>query len=110
MRCCDRFFRAAATLTLPKPSPTPRASSCNPLSQSSNPPKTTFVDAIDVVYDSTIPYDVRFFQSLDRIVQIEPWLTRDEVMIDVLKSIGIEKGKPFNPDARTQEICKRGRP
>ena len=25
-------------------------------------------------------------------------------MIDQLKTIGIEKGKPFNPDARTKEI------
>ena len=37
-------------------------------------------------------------------MQIEPWLTRDKAMIDLLKSIGIEKGKPFNPDAKTQEI------
>jgi hypothetical protein len=65
-----------------------------PLSQAANPPTTTFVDAIDVVYDSTIPYDLRFFQSLDRVVQIEPWLARDKLMIDILKSIGIEKGKP----------------
>ena len=57
-----------------------------------------------MVYDSTIPYDLRFFQSLDRIVQIEPWLTRDKVMIDVLKSIGIEKGKPSDPDTSTREI------
>ena len=67
---------------------------------------TTFVDAIDVVYDSTIPYDLRFFQSLDRVVQMEPWLPRDKLMIDMLKSIGIEKGKPFNPDATTQDILK----
>ena len=38
-------------------------------SQAANPPATIFVDAIDVVYDSTIPYDLRFFQSLDRFVQ-----------------------------------------
>ena len=75
-----------------------------PLSQAANPPPTIFVDAIDVVYDATIPYDVRFFQSLDRIVQTEPWLPRDKVMIDMLKSIGIEKGKPFNPDAKTRDI------
>jgi hypothetical protein len=35
-------------------------------------------------------------------VQTEPWLERDKAMIDMLKSIGIEKGKPFNPDAKTQ--------
>ena len=70
-----------------------------PLSQASNSPETKFVDAIDVVFDSTIPYDLRFFQSLDRIVQHEPWLDRDKAMIDVLRTIGIEKGKPFQPDA-----------
>jgi hypothetical protein len=75
-----------------------------PLSQAANPPATKFVDAIDVVYDSTIPYDLRFFQSLDRVVQAEPWLARDKLMIDILKSIGIEKGKPFNPDAKTRDI------
>jgi hypothetical protein len=77
-----------------------------PLTQAANPPATTFVDAIDVVYDSTIPYDLRFFQSLDRVVQMEPWLTRDRLMVDILKSVGIEKGKPFNPDAKTEAILR----
>ena len=77
-----------------------------PLSQAANPPATTFVDAIDVVLDGTIPYDVRFFQSLDRMVQTEPWLERDRAMIDPLKSLGIEKGKPFKPDAKTSGILK----
>jgi hypothetical protein len=73
-----------------------------PLSTAANPPATTFVDAINVVYDATIPYDIRFFRSLDRFVQGEPWLTRDKIMIDQLKSIGIEKGKPFAPDAKAE--------
>jgi hypothetical protein len=77
-----------------------------PLSQAANPPATTFVDASDVVYEANIPYDLRYFQSLNRFVQAEPWLTRDKVMIGVLKTLGIEKGKPFNPDAKTQEILK----
>jgi len=75
-----------------------------PLSAAANPPATIFLDAADVVFDSTIPYDLRFFQSLDRMIQIEPWLDRDRVMIDVLKSIGIEKSKPFNPDAKTKAV------
>jgi hypothetical protein len=77
-----------------------------PLSQAAHPPDTQFVDAIDVVYDSTLPWDMRYFESLNRIVQIEPWLTRDKAMIDQLKSIGIEKGKPFSPDAKTQDALK----
>jgi hypothetical protein len=44
-----------------------------PLSQAAAPPATTFVDVVDVFYDSTIPYDLRFFESLNRIVQSEPW-------------------------------------
>ena len=77
-----------------------------PFSRAANPPPTTFVDAIDVIFDSTIPYDLRFFQSLNRVVQMEPWLARDKLMIDMLKSIGIEKGKPFTPDAQTEAILK----
>ena len=75
-----------------------------PLSQSAKPPPTTFVDMIDAVYDSTIPYDVRFFESLNRIVQAEPWLERDKAMIDQLKYIGIQKGETFDPEPRTREI------
>ncbi len=75
-----------------------------PLSQAGNPPATTFVDVMDRVYDATIPSDLGFFESLDRIVQSEPWLERDRVMIDMLKTIGIEKGKPFSPDESTRPI------
>jgi len=75
-----------------------------PLSKPANRSETMFVDAIDVMFDSTITYDARFFDALNRIVQIEPWLTRDKAMIDTLKSIGIEKGKPFKPDAGTRAV------
>lgn len=70
-----------------------------PLSQAQNPPPTVYVDAVGVLYDATIQYDIRFFKSLDRLVQYEPWLERDRAMIDTLRMIGIEKGTPFAPDA-----------
>jgi len=80
-----------------------------PLSQAGSPPSTTtFTDAADIVFDSTIRCDVSFFASLDRIVQSEPWLDRDRAMIDVLRSLGIEKGKPFNPDAKTKAALENG--
>src|SRR6476659_10705982 len=47
-----------------------------PLSQAANPPATKFVDASDVVFEANIPYDARFFDSLNRTVQAEPWLAR----------------------------------
>jgi hypothetical protein len=73
-----------------------------PLSQAAAPPPTTFVDVVDIVYESTIPYDLRFFESLNRIVQSQPWLERDKAMIDQIASIGITKGQPFSPDAKMQ--------
>lgn len=75
-----------------------------PLAQANDPPATTFVDAINVVFDATIPYDRRFFVSLDRMIQREPWLPRDKSMIGIIQSVGIEKHKPFDPDATTQEM------
>jgi hypothetical protein len=73
-----------------------------PLAEAANPPPTTFTDVMEVFFDSTIPFDVRFFESLNRIVQSEPWQERDRLMIEYLRSIGIEKGKPFNPSEETQ--------
>ncbi len=69
-----------------------------------NPDSTVFVDAYDKPFDATIPYDASFFELLNRFVQAEPWLTRDKAMIDSLKTIGIEKGKPFKPDEKTKRI------
>ncbi len=66
-------------------------------------PPTNFVDASGTLFDTTIKYDASFYRNLDRIVQSEPWLPRDRAMIDQLKTIGIEKGKPYNPDAKTEE-------
>jgi hypothetical protein len=75
-----------------------------PLASATSPAPTVFVDAKDVLFDSTIRYDASFFESLNRVVQEEPWLARDRAMIDSLKSLGIEKGKPFKPNAATKEI------
>ena len=75
-----------------------------PLSRAGDAPATTFVDAFDLIFDSTIAYDLRFFQTLHRFVQREPWIERDKAMIDPLKTIGIERGLPFNPDEAAQKI------
>ena len=75
-----------------------------PFSAAANPPDTVFTDVKDVNYDTTIRYDLSFFQSLDRVLQDEPWIERDRAMIDQLRTIGIEKGKPFTPNGATQRI------
>ena len=59
-----------------------------------NPPATVFTDVKDATFASTIKYDLSFFTLLDRLVQTEPWIDRDRAMIDQLRWIGVEKGKP----------------
>lgn len=75
-----------------------------PYAQAANPPQTTFIDLLNIDYSNVIPYNLHFFELLNQFVQREPWLSRDMAMIDHLKSIGIEKGKSFQPDARTGDI------
>lgn len=82
-----------------------------PLSQAAKeggPPATVFTDVKDVDFDSTIRYDVRFFEGLNRVVQSEPWLERDGCMIDPLRTLGIERGKPFAPDAAMKKGLEAG--
>ncbi|HEY7303749.1 MAG TPA: DUF1254 domain-containing protein, partial [Bryobacteraceae bacterium] len=75
-----------------------------PLSQAAHPPETVFTDVKNVDFNSTIRYDASFFDNLNHIVQAEPWLDRDRVMIDQLKSLGIEKGKPYQPSEQTRVL------
>ena len=77
-----------------------------PLSQAANPPETTFIDALGKMFDANITYDLRFFESLNRIVQNEPWLERDRGFIDSLAYIGIKKGEPFAPDAKRKALLQ----
>ncbi|HEX6847846.1 MAG TPA: DUF1254 domain-containing protein [Chitinophagaceae bacterium] len=67
-------------------------------------PQVKYIDLLQTPFSNVIPYNLHFFEALNSFVQREPWLTRDMAMTDQLRTIGIEKGKPFNPDERTKEI------
>ncbi|WP_236695332.1 DUF1254 domain-containing protein [Mycolicibacterium chubuense] len=75
-----------------------------PLNEADRPQATAFRDAGDVVLDSLIPFDARFFDSLNTAIQSEPWLIRDKAMIHQLASLGIGKGLTFDPDEPTTGI------
>lgn len=79
-----------------------------PLSNAAHAPATVYTDVQAIDFDSTIRYDATFFDHLDRVVQREPWIARDRAMIDPLRTLGIEKGKPFAPDAATKEALLAG--
>ena len=78
------------------------------LGQAATPLATVFTDVKNIDFDSTIHYDQSFFVHLNRVVQAEPWLQRDRALIDQLKSLGIEKGKPFAPSETTKALLTSG--
>jgi len=77
------------------------------LSEASNPPPTNFIDAYPKKWDTLPKYDISFFHDLSDTINEEPVLERDLVMMGMLKSIGIEKGKPFDPDEKMKRILER---
>jgi hypothetical protein len=79
-----------------------------PLAQAANPPEQRFIDIYGKTFDGIANFDERFFESFNRMVQEEPVRQGDMVMMGMLKSIGIEKGKDFKPDAATQSIPRSG--
>ena len=73
------------------------------LSELPNPKPTRFIDPLNMRV-STLPlYDERWFEELYAIVSAEEVFPRDKVMMGMLASLGIQKGKPYNPDAKTKK-------
>ena len=74
------------------------------LSQADNPPVNNFVDVSGREFSTVAPGDYHFWEYLNEVVQDEPVESSDRVSLGYLASIGIEKGKPFAPDARMKKI------
>lgn len=75
-----------------------------PLAQAANPPETRFVNCSGKPIVAVCPLDFSYYETLDEIVQREPNEAMDPETLGVLASIGIEKGKPFAPDARMKKL------
>ncbi len=77
-----------------------------PLGKADNPPPVKFIDAYPKKWDTLPKYDLSYFQDIADVVQEEPVQARDLAMMGQLAAIGIEKGKPFNPDEKMKKILK----
>jgi len=75
-----------------------------PLGQAANPPAMKFVDISGKAFNTIGPGDYSAFEYLNRTVQEEPSDALDPYTLGVFAAIGIEKGKPFAPDARLRKI------
>jgi hypothetical protein len=75
-----------------------------PLSEAGNPPPMKFVDLSGKYFNTVAPGDYSFWELLNEVVQEEPSDSLDPVRLGFCASVGIQKGKPFAPDARMKKI------
>ena len=75
-----------------------------PLSQKDNPPKMNFIDVSGTPHNTIHRMDFDYWVEVNEAIQAEPLGGLAPEIRGLLNSIGIEKGKPFNPDARMKKI------
>jgi hypothetical protein len=75
-----------------------------PLSTVADPPATTFVDGTRQPIDTIFPDTGQYFVDLAAMIETEPHAVIKSHERFQLASIGIEKGKPFTPDATRQAL------
>ena len=75
-----------------------------PYAERENPPKTKFVDAESKKWSHMQPRGMAYWARLADIINNEVVQEHDRVMMAMLKPLGIEKGKPFNPNERQKKI------
>jgi len=75
-----------------------------PYAQRANPPAPKIVTPNGKKWSSTPQRGLGYWQRLDQVIQREPIDERDRFFHAMLKPLGIEKGKPFDPDARQAKI------
>lgn len=79
-----------------------------PLSAAANPPEQRFVDGLDIVVPTLPRYTISALEDIKAIMEVEPVFPRDKVMMGMLATLGIEKGKPFDPKPNIKAAMERG--
>jgi hypothetical protein len=75
-----------------------------PYSQRDNPPITKHLRPEGKKWTGEQPRGLAYWESLARLINEEPAIQRDRITLATLVPLGIEKGKPFNPNARQKAI------
>ena len=78
-----------------------------PLSTAGHPKKQRFFDAIRMIH-TLPPYGFETLEQIKEFIDIEPVRPRDKVMMGMLSTLGIEKGRPFKPEPRLKKAMVRG--
>jgi hypothetical protein len=75
-----------------------------PSAQRDNPPPMDILDVGARAWSGVPPRGMEYWQRLDDVIQREPIEPRDVFFHAMLRPLGLEKGKPFTPDARQTKI------
>ena len=75
-----------------------------PLAKAEKPPETKFVNVSGKAFNTTHAMDFSYWEEVNQVVQQEPSGAIDPETLGLLASIGIEKGKKFEPDERMKKI------
>ncbi len=75
-----------------------------PLSEAGNPPPMKFINVSGKEFNTIHANNFHFYEEVNNIVQYEPNEAYHPEVLGQLAAIGIEKGKPFAPDARMKKI------
>lgn len=75
-----------------------------PYSERANPKPRGYITPDGKSWQAWHPRGMEYWARLADIINREPVHERDRFMMAMLKPLGIEKGKPFNPDARQIKI------
>ena len=68
------------------------------------PTKTEFINVSGEQYNTIHANDQRYFHELNEVLQYEPAGSWDPEILGLAAALGIEKGKPFEPDERMQKV------
>ena len=75
-----------------------------PLDKASSPPPMEFMNGSRKEIDTLFPDSLRFFELLAMLVDEEPLDSFGPLERSMMQAIGIEKGKPFAPDATMKAL------
>ncbi|MEH6579376.1 MAG: DUF1254 domain-containing protein [Amphritea sp.] len=75
-----------------------------PLTKKDNPPEMEFISSDGKAFNTIHANDFKFYEEVNEVIQKEPLELLGPELRGLYASIGIEKGKPFNPDARMKKL------
>jgi hypothetical protein len=98
------FVRASTAKGLPAGTALLKTMKIYPLAEKHNPKSVEWISGSNEYFSFVPPNDYSYYEDLNNLIQEENMTFLDAETRGLLASIGIVKGKPFNPDSRMKKI------